>query len=250
MLNHPLAKHHTNSKRNRYLVLLAFGLTVALTGCSKKPPREADKRFEVPAAGYPVSVEPSGSKNVDDLVCRLVSQRPAPYPSGYDEPPDAVVFGDYMTPQVKQAIKDLKALGPSAFPALVKHLGDGRYSYSGVVAAWLNFSVGDAVVDVLCDGNYMHSGYKGRQTHLGNAPYLSFKDYLTACGAEAWAERAKSMTRLKIQMDFIDWCIERENERGYVDEAQKKSLLETYESARQRVRTEYAKGSGDGNESK
>jgi hypothetical protein len=90
----------------------------------------------VPAAGYPVSVEPSGSENVDALVRQLVSQRPAPYRSGYSNPPDAVVFGSYITPEVEAAMKELKSLGPTVFPALTKHLRDDRYSYSGVVAAW------------------------------------------------------------------------------------------------------------------
>ena len=36
-------------------------------------------------------------------------------------------------------------MGPAVFPALVKHLGDDRYSYSGAVAAWLNFTIEDAV---------------------------------------------------------------------------------------------------------
>ena len=36
------------------------------------------------------------------------------------------------------------------------------------------------------------------------------------------------------------WCIVKENERGYVDEAQKKQTVETYEAARQRVIKEYS----------
>ena len=76
---------------------------------------------------------------------------------------------------------------------------------------------------------------------------LTFKDYLTARGAEAWAEWAKSKSRLEIQMDFIDWCIMKENERGYVDEGQKKQILEHYEAARQRVRKEYSGQDGAAN---
>ena len=133
-------------------------------------------------------------------------------------------------------------MGPAVFPALVKHLGDDRYSYSGVVAAWLNFTVGDAVEEVLDDGHYMHSGYKFRKTPSGSgAVYLSFNGYLKDRGAEAWADWAKSKSRLEIQMDFIDWCIVKENERGYVDEAQKKHIIQNYESAKQQVRKEYSK---------
>ena len=138
-------------------------------------------------------------------------------------------------------------MGPAVFPALAKHLRDDRYSYSGVVAAWVNYTVGDAVVEVLSDGHYMHSGYKWRDTPSGGAGYLSFRDYLKARGYEVWPEWAKTRTRLAIQMDFIDWCIEQENARGYIDAAQRKVTIETYEAARQRVRTEYSKPNGEAN---
>src|SRR5439155_26593155 len=137
-------------------------------------------------------------------------------PSGYSDPPDAVtVSGIYCTPEVGADIKSLKEMGPTVFPALVKHLGDDRYSYSGVVAAWGNYNVGAAIVEVLCDGHYMHSGYKSRDTPSGSGGgYLSFDGYLRARAPEAWADWARSRSRLDIQMDFIDWCIEKENERG------------------------------------
>jgi hypothetical protein len=223
------------------MVLVGVGF---LLGCNHEPDDKSDKLlFEIPKAGYPVSVEASGDEKVDALVRQLVSKRPAPYPSGYWDAPEAVVFANrYSTPEVEAAIKSLKAMGPAVFPALVKHLGDDRYCYSDVWEAWLNHDVGDAVVEVLDDGHYLHSGYKFRETpsHSGGG-YLSFEDYLHDRGAESWAEWAKSKLRLEIQMDFIDWCIAKENQRGYVDEAQKKQVLETYEAARLKVKKEYSK---------
>ena len=88
----------------------------------------------------------------------------------------------------------------------------------------------------------MHSGYKFRKTPSGSgAVYLSFNGYLKDHGVEAWADWAKSKSRLEIQIDFIDWCIVKENERGYVDEVQKKHIIQNYESAKQQVRKEYSK---------
>jgi len=213
-----------------------------LFSCGPETKNVPDKRFEIPPAGYPVSVEESGSEQVDALVRQLVSKRPAPYRSGYSDPPTAIVFANrYCTPEVESAIKSLKELGPAVFPALVKHLGDDRYCYSDVWAAWLNHDVGDAVVEVLGDGHYTHSGYKSRKTLSGlGGAYLSFDDYLKARGAEPWAEWAKNKSRLDIQMDFIDWCITKENELGFVDEAQRKQILGNYEAARQRVSKEYS----------
>jgi hypothetical protein len=181
----------------------------------------------------PLEVEDSGLKEVDKAVMELISTRPAPHPSGYTATTaqeDMAV--PYMTPQVSNAIVKLKDMGPGIFPALVKHLTDDRYSYSDIVACWENRTVGDAVLDVLSDGHYMVSGYKFRKTPSGSATYLSFKDYLYARDPEKWASWASTRTRLDIQLDIIDWCISKEHERGFTDEAQRKKVLANYDRAR------------------
>ena len=209
-----------------------------LLGCAAETKNKAGKSsYEIPKAGYPISVEDSGNEKVDALVRRLVSKRPAPFRSGSGP----ITSGTYSTPEVQEAIKSLKEMGPPIFPALVKHLGDDRYSYSEVPAGWSNFDVGSAVIEVLDDGHYTHSGYKYRKNPSDSyGGYVSFKDYLRARGAEEWAEWAKSKSRLEIQIDFIDWCISKENERGFTDDVQKAKVLQNYERARQRVTKEYS----------
>ena len=108
----------------------------------------------VQAADTPVKVEDSGSPEVDALAAQLVSARPAPYPSGSSQMMAQADWGvPYMTAEVGNAIVKLKAMGPDIFPALVKHLKDDRYSFSDISAAWLNFTVGDAITEVLSDGH-------------------------------------------------------------------------------------------------
>jgi len=194
------------------------------------------------AAGeIPVTVEDSGSRDVDAWVRQLVSRRPAPYPSGYHRMFDNMVLArPYRTLEVEKAIEELKRMGPRVFPALVKHLADDRYCYSGVSAAWVNFSVGHAVVNVLSDGHYMHGGYKWRETASGSAGFPSFRDYLNARDPVKWARWASRKTRLEIQENFIDWCIALEEKRGFADETQRKQILGNYQRARERVAKEYA----------
>lgn len=197
------------------------------------------------AADIRIKVEDSGSTQVDKLVLQLVSNRPAPYPSGYsDLTSDESVSAPYMTTQVSNAIVALKAMGPGIFPALVKHLRDDRYSFSEIFAAWDNLSVGQAVMEVLSDGHQMFSGYKSRKTPSGSAGYLSFASYVHAHEVDKWATWAKDKTRLAIQLDFIDWCVGKETERGFVDEAQRKRTIDTYEQARQKVRKQYSEPGG------
>ncbi len=212
--------------RAHYITLLAALLAIRSSG-----------------SDLPVTVEDSGSKAVDALVVNLVSKRPAPYPSGYSGEAPYL----YMTPEVEAATQKLKQMGPPIFPALVKHLGDDRYSYSAVSAAWGNSTVGDSVVDILSDGHYMHSGYKARKTPVGSAAYLSFKDYLRARGPQNWAEWAKTRSRLQVQLDFIEWCMKEEQERGFIDENQRKDILHIYQSAKERVTREYSEPGGAAN---
>lgn len=196
----------------------------------------------------PLAVEGSGSKKVDALVLQLVSMRPAPHPSGYT---GMTVEEDmalpYMTPQVGAAILNLKRMGTVIFPDLVKHLRDDRYSFSDVSACWANLTVGDAVLDVLSDGHYMIPGYKFRHTPSGSVVYLSFKDYLDARNPEKWAEWAKTKSRFQIQMDFIDWCVSKEQERGFTDEVQRKGVLARYAQAREEARKQYSEPGGAAN---
>jgi hypothetical protein len=220
------------------LVLAGGGCCSGLLAQTNK---NVPNSWEVPKDGYPVTVEDSGSPEVDALVAQLVSKRPAPFADGNSDPPRAVVFAQdfYATPEVLTALRQLKAKGPAIFPALVIQLRDYRYSYSDVCAAWLNHAVRDAVIEVLCDGQYMHSGYKSRKTPQGSGVYLSFDHYLKSKGAAAWAVWAKAKTRLEIQMDFIDWCLAEEDKRGYVDDEQKTKTHQTYEQARKTVRELY-----------
>jgi hypothetical protein len=232
-------------KRNQTVFRLAILVTIAL-GCSGK---HSEPR-QIPSVNEPselaLKVENSGSAAVDGLVARLVSKRPAPFYSGYSpwSPSEMLMTGDgtYRTSEVRAAANELKKMGPGAFPYLVKHLNDDRYSYSFVSAAWLNAKVGQAVLDTLSDGHYMHSGYKSRRTSLTtSALYLSFRDYIDAKGVKPWADWAAKQDRLAIQMDFIDWCEAEEEKRGFIDDAQHRSVLKVYEDARARVRAEYAK---------
>jgi hypothetical protein len=146
----------------------------------------------------------------------------------------------YMTPQVSNAIVSLKAMGTAAFPALIKHLKDDRYSFSTIVAAWDNCTVGDAVLDVISGGHYNVAGYKFRKTPSGSATYLSFKDYLDERDPTEWASWARSKSRLEIRRDFIDWCVANEMKRGFTDQAQRKSVLALYDAAREEAAKEYS----------
>jgi hypothetical protein len=175
----------------------------------------------------PVTVEPGGDAQVDELVSHLVSTKPAPFPSGSIR----MTVNSYETPEVAQAMDSLIKLGHKAFPALVTHLRDDRYSYSYILSAWINFSVGDAVVAILSDGLDLPYDYKSRPTPSGEKPGLYFKDYLLERGPEKWADWAKDRKRAEIQTDFFHWGLAKEKQRGFVNDEQRKEIVNAYQAA-------------------
>lgn len=174
----------------------------------------------------PIKVAKSESVKVDSLVLKLVSRRPAPYPTGYIIGPEI-----YITPEVDAAMQKLSHMGPQIFPALIRHLRDDRYSYSCELQGWMNRSVGDAVRDVLSEGANCPYQYLSRATPSGHSRCPRFEDYLRERQPEKWAEWAKNKTRLDIQVDFLEWCFDKEKKQGFVDDTQRKEISEKYEEA-------------------
>jgi len=219
---------------NSKVHILLLGMAL-LVGCQTSCTQE-------PVAPPVMAVSRPNVDQIHALVDRLAARKPPPHATGYHG--IDMSMGNTEA-DVAGALKELKQLGPRIFPMLVAYRGDNRYSYSGGYAAWHNHDVGFAVVQVLCGGEYMHSGYKWRDVPGSDrgVGYLSFEDYLDANGWKVWAEWASTKSRLEIQMDFIDWCLAEEAKRGYVDEAQEQSVLESYKRGRAYVKKKYSEQS-------
>lgn len=227
---------NTLSLRFAGLVVVAVSLC-GTAGAEEPAAKDADSRGTKPAK---IVVADSGSPEVDELVRGLVSLRPAPLPTGYwnvnREELGMTFFGRYITPEVEAAIEKLKQKGPEIYPALVKHLRDDRYSFSGIYAAWNNRTVGNAVEEVLSDFPHPHGEYKWRDAANGKgAGFPQFLEYLNEIGAERWAAWAASRTKHEIQLVFVDWCLAEETRRGFVDDKQREHILGLYTTARSRL---------------
>ncbi|MEK7951423.1 hypothetical protein [Luteolibacter soli] len=202
----------------------------------------------------PVSVADSGSKAVDELVAGLVSRRPAPAPTSTEEPKElgqegglglVSMSGRYATAEVEASIRKLQELGPSAFPHLLKHLDDDRYSYSdqpfvsGINGqGWMNHSVGEAIHEfVLTNDLAWVSGYKLRENAEGKAHHpLRIEDYIKIRGGmEAWVEAVKDRSRASVFTEFIDWCIAEEKKRGFEDKEDEEFILGRYLKKRKEI---------------
>ena|ERR1051326_994177 len=94
----------------------ALVLTSLLAGCDKQTPSNPGKQSDVPATRYQVFVESSGSETVDALVRQLVSNRPAPYPSGTPDTPGAVQFEKIHDPRGSNRHEEAEIDGAGYIP--------------------------------------------------------------------------------------------------------------------------------------
>src|SRR5258706_10749360 len=90
--------------------------------------------------------------------------------------PDTPEWRDFA--RVQAAYHRLKAKGIAAFPDLVESSDDQRYSFSLIVAAWSNHSVGDACFMIMEEEvdfrPYVYKGRTGSEgRHSGQPRYLA-----------------------------------------------------------------------------
>jgi hypothetical protein len=152
--------------------------------------------------------------------------------------------GRYATAEVEAALQKLQELGPSAFPFLLKHLDDDRYSYSDEPfisgmngSGWMNHTVGEAVYLVLKNDLDWVGGYKLRDGADGRAHMpLRIEEYInTRGGLEAWVVAVKDRPRVEVFTEFIDWCMAEEKKRGFPSKKDEEWILGAYLKERAKI---------------
>jgi hypothetical protein len=156
-----------------------------------------------------------GKETVDSLVARLASKNKPPktrgpraeYPKGYDKAGQEEVF---------QAYRELRELGPKAFPFIIPHFDDKRYSLTadGGVAD-VNFTVGQlcfSAIDLQLQPYKTYSRGEGDPRNRPRRPsYLSKQDLRDPAKAQKWIDSLKNKTLLQLQIEVLEWVIEEES---------------------------------------
>ncbi|HOX42770.1 MAG TPA: hypothetical protein PK668_04180 [Myxococcota bacterium] len=209
-----------------WFALGALALGVCLAGCQAAPP-----------------ASPRPADEVEALVAELASPVPPPHPDqdhsaglvqeevpGHPGTHRIVGFATgYEHPRVTAATARLVALGTRAYPRLIAHLDDERYSFSRVSAAWMNYSVGTRVREILAEGIEFHAaGYKSREHPGGEHVKPGFSQYLAERDAAAWARAAAGSTKDRLRRDYVAWVLEQERAYGFQDEAEAAAILGPY----------------------
>jgi len=199
--------------RTPFAVALAV-LTLA-AGCGK----------EEPASSGRDGVELPGEASA--LVEALASPNEAPqiytihlrYPEGYDRQAQA---------RVRAAEEKLRAMGPKAFPALIERLDDTGYSYTECYGTWRNLKVGEVCFYIIEDQvEFYGHDYATRPGADGEEvlkPSYLYTFHTTQHLRNWWEER-QDMTLRELQIEALEWNIEKERERGFTDDEQRETVL-------------------------
>jgi hypothetical protein len=134
----------------------------------------------------------------------------------------------WMDPQVAKARDRLISMGTPIFPELVKHLDDKRYSYSFCSAAWVDYSVGTTVGEIMAEvvgGRLRPYGYKWRQNAHGSNGQPSFDKMMREIGAEQYADRVKNITMKEAEKEYVHWYMEKEKGYGFINPQQEQKIL-------------------------
>ena len=135
---------------------------------------------------------------------------------------------------VSEAYYELKSMGKDAFPHLIKHFGDKRYSHERSFSTFVSHTVGDAcqfLIDEQIDLRGM--SYKSRETPAGNAMghEVLFEAYVKSKYGTyaAWWRNNRTLSLKEMRLDFCNWRINKEKRLGFIDDNQRNEMMDSFD---------------------
>ena len=135
---------------------------------------------------------------------------------------------------VSDAYYELKSMGKEAFPYLIKHFGDNRYSHERSYSTFVSQTVGDAC-QFLLDEQIDPRGisYKSRDTPTGNTAgdAVLFEAYVESKYGTyaAWWRNSRNLSLTEMRVDFCIWRINKEKRLGFIDDNQKNGMMDSFD---------------------
>jgi hypothetical protein len=142
----------------------------------------------------------------------------AEYPAGFDH--SAQRF-------VRAARQKLIRKGVAAFPELVKHGSDTRYSYTEVYAVEINLSVGKVCEEIIEEqirprSSTQYRSRKGADGRWHNQPFY----FDTQGGVAKWWAMHANMNLREMRIEATQWWIDEEEKTGFSDTMERESILQ------------------------
>lgn len=200
-------------------------LAAVIPSCSRDPSPEPTGRSDTHA---------EKPRTAEDLILQLRSANKDPNPNR--DMSLLLLPEDYdweAQEEVGVAYRKLIALGKDAFPALIDHVNEPAYSLSRSMSIMRSFSVGEVCFMILEDQvDLGKMNYKGRPGSDGKSH--QFKGYFSQFsggrwysqdGLRAWWRGHRQMTLREMQVEALQWRIERERAIGFPGEGDRERYL-------------------------
>ncbi len=141
-------------------------------------------------------------------------------PANYDE---------RVQSRISSATLDLLRLQEIAFPALVAHLGDSRYSLTHCgheSSAYLNYSVGKVCRRILRVQLEVYAKFARRTGGRGTtAPSYVNAQLGDETAAAEWMKLHGRKKLYELQIEALEWAIGQERKRGFADVEEESRIL-------------------------
>lgn len=173
---------------------------------------------------------------IEALIEKLASESPPPV---FERSPPSIVSrrkvienpGEW-NPVAQKAVSDayyeLRSMGKVAFPYLINHFGDDRYSHERSWASYYEVSVGLAC-EYLIDEQLDVCGpmYKMRETPNGNLMGCDFGELVQSQFGSyaAWWRLNRNLSLREMRIATVKWRIQREKEFGFVSKEEENRIL-------------------------
>ena len=183
------------------------------------------------------------NEDVDSLVEQLAS---ANQPPAVDEP--LFNLGEFFNnpggwdlkaqKRVSDAYYKLRAMGKEAFPYLINHFDDDRYSHHRSWSTFYPVSVGEACKLLIHEQVDIRGiMYKARESPNGNVIGYEFDEYVRSHFGSyaAWWRANRNRSLREMRVATVEWRIEKEKAYGFISDEQTDSILSELERVRQKA---------------
>ncbi len=200
-------------------------LAAMIPSCSRDPsPDPADRSH----------ADGKERRTAEDLILQLRSANKNPNPNGE---PFIGLPEDYdweAQKEVTDARRKLVALGKDAFPALIDHVDEPAYSLSFSTAIMRAFSVGEVCFMILKDQvdlgemNYKFRPGSDGKDHVFKGYFSQFSGgrWYSQDGLRTWWRGHRQMTLREMQVEALQWRIERERAVGFPGDGDRERYLQ------------------------
>jgi len=196
---------HINNKFIYLLCIVFFSITISFASDedAKKDTQKED------------------SKEIANLVEKLASPNPKPIiPDKYVE--SKIIYSPNYSKEAQNRIyevrKKIEEKGMDAFPYLIEHYNDDRYSITYETSwngCWYNASVGSECADIVHKQLQPLGPFRVNATDAGDKrPYYDFHFLYSKDTMQSWYKTNKDKSLRELQIEVLEWTITEEKKKN------------------------------------